>query len=151
MSFITVPEPQQVKIMIGMQLQGLISSIYVMQTEIEIFKAELASHDNLWLSQSTTASIAAVEELSSEDAAEFEERVTTRKAKRAKQQLESSSKVPTSLSSAPTRTRRLIHVPQELNLYVLRESGIVVFPRKVSGVCLLQSRYRDMVQVVTSS
>ena len=115
-SFITVPEPEQVKIMIGMQLQGLISSIYVMQTEIEIFKAELASHDNLWLSQSTTASIAAVEELSSEDAAEFEERVTTRKAKRAKQLLESSSKVPTSLSSAPTRTRRLIHVPQKLNL-----------------------------------
>jgi hypothetical protein len=36
-----VPEPEQVKIMIGMQLQGLISSIYVMQTEIEIFKAEL--------------------------------------------------------------------------------------------------------------
>jgi hypothetical protein len=29
-SFITVPEPEQVKIIIGMQLQGLISSIYVM-------------------------------------------------------------------------------------------------------------------------
>ena len=115
-SFITVPEPEQVKIMIGMQLQGLISSIYVMQMEIEIFKAELASHDNLWLSQSTTASIAAVEELSSEDAAEFEERVTTRKAKRSKQQLESAFKVPTSPSSAPTRSRRLIHVPQKLIL-----------------------------------
>jgi len=99
-----------------MQLQGLISSIYVMQTEIGIFKAELASHDSLWLSQSITASIAVVEELSSEDAAEFEERVTTRKAKRAKQLLESASKVPTSLSSAPTRTRRLIHVPQNLIL-----------------------------------
>ena len=92
MSFITVPEPQQVKIMIGMQLQGLISSIYVMQTEIEIFKAELASHDNLWLSQSTTASIAAVEELSSEDAAESEERVTTRKAKRARTQTPEASR-----------------------------------------------------------
>jgi Skp family chaperone for outer membrane proteins len=111
-SFITVPEPEQVKIMICMQLQGSISSMNVMQTEIEIFKAELASHDNLWLSQSTTASIAVVEELSSEDAAEFEERVTTRKAKRAKQLLESASKVPTSLSSA----RRLIHVPRKLNL-----------------------------------
>jgi hypothetical protein len=93
-SFITVPEPEQVKIMICMQLQGSISSMNVMQTEIEIFKAELASHDNLWLSQSTTASIAVVEELSSEDAAEFEERVTTRKAKRAKQLLESASKSP---------------------------------------------------------
>ena len=52
-----------------MQLQGLISFIYVMQTEIGIFKAELASHDSLWLSQSITASIAVVEELSCEDAA----------------------------------------------------------------------------------
>ena len=80
------------------------------------FQGGTRFHDNLWLSQSITASIAVVEELSSEDAAEFEERVTTRKAKRAKQLLESASEVPTSLFSAPTRTRRVIHVPQKLNL-----------------------------------
>jgi len=115
-SFNTVQDPEQVKIMVVMQLEGLISSIYLMQKEIEIFKAELTSPDDLRLSQSTTASIAVVEELSSEDAAEFEERVTTRKAKRAKMLLKSASKVPTSLSSALTRTRRPIRVPQRLNL-----------------------------------
>ena len=64
-SFNTVmnDDPEQVKIKIVMQLGGLISSIYLMQTEIEIFKAELASPDDLRLSQSTTASIAVVEEL----------------------------------------------------------------------------------------
>ena len=40
-SCITVPEPEQVKSMIGMQLAGLISSIDVMQTEIEILKGSL--------------------------------------------------------------------------------------------------------------
>ena len=70
----------------------------------------------IWLSQSITTCIAVVEELSSEDSAEFEERATTRKDKRAKQLLESASEVPTSLFSAPTRTRRVIHVPQKLNL-----------------------------------
>ena len=92
--------------MVVMQLEGL----------TEIFKAELASPDDLWLSQSTTTSIAVAEELSSEDAAEFEERVATRKAKKAEKLLKSASKVSTSLSSALTRTRRLIHVPQKLNL-----------------------------------
>jgi hypothetical protein len=66
-----------------------------------VFKAELASHDNLWLSQSITASIAVVEELSSEDAAEIEERVTTRKVKRAKQLLESASTKSLLRSSRP--------------------------------------------------
>ena len=66
------------------------------------------------------ASIAVVEELSSEDAAEFEERVTSRKAKKAKKLLKSASKVPTSLSSALTRTRRPIHVSQNLTC---RSSG----------------------------
>ena len=46
-----------------MQLEGFISSIYLMQEEIEIFKAKLTSPDDLRLFQSTTASIAVVEEL----------------------------------------------------------------------------------------
>ncbi len=93
----------------GWYYESIFSPFYLCHADGDrVFKAELASHDNLWLSQSITASIAVVEELSSEDAAEFEERVTTRKAKRAKQLLESASKAPTSLFSAPTRTRRLI-------------------------------------------
>ena len=71
------------------------------------------------LSQSTTASIAVVEELSSEDAAEFEERVTIRKAKRGKQLLESASKC---LSSAMLRAK-----------IDLRQPSFLLMPRTVTA------------------
>jgi hypothetical protein len=63
------------------------------------------------LSQSTTVSITSVEDLSSEDAAEFEERITTRKAKMAGFNVPDAPN-----SSALNHRRRSIHPPKKLDL-----------------------------------